>query len=118
MQLNVSVLTDPKAFRDMKGEWNSLLEESEARNIFLTWEWMHTWWEIYGRNSELHIILLRNPLGQLVGIAPFKLSEQSILGIAKTRILEFIGWGGDVTTEHLDIIARKGMGKGRHSLRY
>ena len=108
MQLSVTLLTDPRVFQGMKTEWNALLEESEANNIFLTWEWMHTWWEIFGHDYELHIITVRNPLGELVGIAPFKASERGILRIDKSRVLEFIGWGGDVTTEYLDIIARKG----------
>jgi CelD/BcsL family acetyltransferase involved in cellulose biosynthesis len=106
--LSVSPVKDSKAFQGMKVEWNVLLEESEANNIFLTWEWMYTWWEIYGQDYELYIITVRNPLGELVGIAPFKVSERGILRGDRSRALEFIGWGGDVPTEYLDIIAKKG----------
>jgi len=107
-QLSVSLITEAEAFREIRSEWNALLGESEANNIFLTWEWMHTWWEVYGQDYELHIVTVRNPLGVLVGIAPCKVSERGIPGIDKCRVLEFIGWGGDVTSEYLDIIARKG----------
>ena len=110
-QLTVTVLKDPEAFREIKAEWNSLLQESEANNVFLSWEWMHTWWEIYGRNYQLHTIAVRTPSGELVGIAPLKMAERGIQAIHKSQVLEFIGWGGDVTTEYLDIIARKGWEK-------
>lgn len=109
MEISVSLLTDSKAFQEMKVEWNVLLRESQSNNVFLTWEWLHTWWEIYGKTSKLHIIAVRNYLGELIGIAPFKVSKRSILGIGKSRVLEFIGCGGDVTTEYLDIIAKKGL---------
>ena len=108
MEISVSLLTDSRAFQGMKAEWNQLLKESESNNIFLTWEWLHTWWKIYGETSELNIIAVRDHLGKLVGIAPFKVAKRRSLGIGSTRVLEFIGWGGDVTTEYLDIIAKKG----------
>lgn len=108
METSINLLTDSAAFQKMRGEWNALLKESESDNVFLTWEWLYTWWDIYGKTSELNIIVVRGPSGELVGIAPLKISMRKSLGIGRARVLEFIGWGGDVTTEYLDIIAKKG----------
>lgn len=108
METGINLLTDSSAFQKMKGEWNALLKESESDNVFLTWEWLYTWWDIYGKTSELNIIVVRDPSGGLVGIAPFKISMRKSLGIGRVRVLEFIGCGGDVTTEYLNIIAKRG----------
>jgi CelD/BcsL family acetyltransferase involved in cellulose biosynthesis len=108
VQLLITPITETKAFVEIKKEWNALLAESRVNNIFLTWEWMHTWWCVYGHEYKLQIITVRLQSGKLVGIAPFKMKERNILGIHRERILEFIGVGEDVTTEYVDIIARIG----------
>jgi CelD/BcsL family acetyltransferase involved in cellulose biosynthesis len=76
--------------------WNALLKESETRSVFLTWQWLATWWECFGTGRELFTIaVLRSD--QLVGIAPLMLRHE-----AGTRIVEFLGRGA---SEYCDFIA-------------
>lgn len=104
--LSFSVIQNTPAFSKLKKEWESLLVNSDSNNIFLTWEWMHTWWAVYGKNYELALIEARKNDGQLIGIAPFKYFRNRLF--TKSARLEFIGDGSDVKTEYLDIIAWKG----------
>jgi CelD/BcsL family acetyltransferase involved in cellulose biosynthesis len=101
-----SVVRDPFDFSKLKGEWGNLLENSDSNNIYLTWEWLHTWWAIFGKNCELALIEVREKGGNLIGIAPFKFSRRRVF--AGKRKMEFIGNGSDITSEYLDIIVRRG----------
>ena len=40
----ITVITDIRAFQELREEWNSLLDASGSWNPFLTWEWMWAWW--------------------------------------------------------------------------
>ncbi len=56
-------------FHSMKDEWNSLLAKSAVDNFFLRWEWIHTWWLVFGDLRTL-CILTAHVDGRLAGIAP------------------------------------------------
>ncbi|MCX5799992.1 MAG: GNAT family N-acetyltransferase [Candidatus Eisenbacteria bacterium] len=86
-----------------RAEWNQLLSRSNA-NIFLTWEWVSTWWEFFGTNSVLFVVAVRDAGGKLVGLAPLKISSRKTLGLFPVRLLEFIGYGSPVSPEYLDFI--------------
>jgi hypothetical protein len=36
--------------------WNSLLVNSSSDTIFLTWEWIESWWKNYGSNRPLFVL--------------------------------------------------------------
>lgn len=57
-------------FGALKPEWNDLLHRSCCDNLFLTWEWLSTWWKHLGE-GELQLLGFRTEEdGRLVGIAP------------------------------------------------
>ncbi len=58
--------------------------------MFLTWEWLVTWWQIFGAGRSLRLVTLRDPGGTLVAIAPFALREARRAGV-RTRVLELLG---------------------------
>jgi CelD/BcsL family acetyltransferase involved in cellulose biosynthesis len=80
----------------LREEWDALLCESSADCIFLTWEWMSSWWRHLGGDRSLHIVEVRDG-SQLLGIAPFVISHGR---------LEFIATGV-VGSDYLDLIARR-----------
>jgi CelD/BcsL family acetyltransferase involved in cellulose biosynthesis len=109
MGLRIEPVFEPDQFRALGEQWNALLAASPADNVFLSWEWISTWWDVYGANSRLYVLSLRDDDGVLVGIAPLRIRRRSRLaGIVRLRVVEFIGTGGDVTPEYLDLIARPG----------
>ncbi|HEX6179509.1 MAG TPA: hypothetical protein VF057_14190, partial [Thermoanaerobaculia bacterium] len=97
----IGVITETRNFEALRGEWSELLDASSAHSIFLTWEWLFAWWKHLGGERQLSIITVRSRRdGQLLGVAPF----------SKTRrgLLEFLATGA-VSSDHLDVIARRGV---------
>lgn len=54
----------------MKEEWNLLLGRSRSDTVFLRWEWIHAWWNVFREGKALLILTAREG-GRLVGVAPF-----------------------------------------------
>lgn len=109
-EYSVSVVSLSAEFANLHDPWNELLRSSHRKSICLTWEWLHTWWEVYGEDGmRLHIIVVR--LGDIpVGIAPFWIQTAKRAGLIPIRTLRFLGTGEPdavaVVSEYLDIIAR------------
>lgn len=102
--LDLVQIQDEAGLRALRHEWNALLQSSCSNNLFLTWEWVSTWWRIYGDGSRLRVLAARSPEGRLVGVAPLKSACRKVLGLWVVEVIEFIGHGGDVTPEYLDFI--------------
>lgn len=65
----VEVLT---AFQGLRDEWNTAAAAGADPNVFMTWDWLHTWWTHFGEpnpDARLHIVTLRDEDG-LVAAAP------------------------------------------------
>ena len=105
----IDVLTTPAQFYELENEWNSLLSDSSSNSIFLTWEWVSTWWKYFQNNTELWIIVARDAITQeLTGIAPLAVKMfRNIAGINQQRLI-FLG-NGFAAPDHLDFIIRNGF---------
>jgi CelD/BcsL family acetyltransferase involved in cellulose biosynthesis len=99
--MNVERIASTEAFRDLRPEWNRLLATSRADCVFLTWEWMFTWWQHFHRGRELAILAVRDG-GELVALAPFVLRRARRVGLEWTW-LEFLAHGV-VGSDYLDVI--------------
>lgn len=87
--LCVEVISSEAGFDAIAEEWNSLVKAADVQ-IFQTYEWQRIWWEIFGGNNLLHILLFRNQ-EQLVGIMPMFFDCHRILGTPVYRCLRMIG---------------------------
>jgi CelD/BcsL family acetyltransferase involved in cellulose biosynthesis len=98
-------------FSGMRGEWNHLLEKSAANEVFLSWEWMYSWWDVFKRPSRKLLILLgKNSSGKIIGIAPFYVDIGKGYGLGKKRILRFCS-SLETYPDHLDLIYEKDYGE-------
>jgi len=94
--VQVRVLRTGAELETLRAEWDDVLSESSADCLFLTWEWMTSWWRHLGGDRTLHLIEVRNG-SRLIGLAPFMTSRGR---------LEFMGTG-TVGSDYLDLIARR-----------
>jgi CelD/BcsL family acetyltransferase involved in cellulose biosynthesis len=102
--MHIEVVRDTSGFSMLRTEWNDLLSRSLADTIFLTWEWVFSWWQSYAKaNDSLYIITVRDTAGQLIGIFPFYRRAQRWLPLKPMNTLRFIG-DGSWDSDYLDAI--------------
>jgi len=105
MSAVIERIADAQTFERLRGEWETLLQASAANNLFLTWEWLATWWKHLSTERELFVLTVRAG-GELVAIAPFSLRRRR-LGAMSSPSVEFLGTGS-VGSDYLDLIVRGG----------
>jgi CelD/BcsL family acetyltransferase involved in cellulose biosynthesis len=90
--LTVDVITDVEGFRALEHDWRALYEASREATPFQTWDWLYTWWEVYGAPDTLRLVTVRDG-DRLAGVLP--------LMVAGRGRLQFIGTG---LSDHLDAV--------------
>src|SRR5690349_19277347 len=103
--MNIELVEDAEAFFGLRDEWNALLKASNSDTVFLTHEWLSSWWRHLSEGRRLSILLAREN-GDLIGILPVA-RRQPQYARMMPRLLEFLG-SGLIGSDYLDLIARKG----------
>ena len=86
----VRVVTEWGEFESLAGIWYELIQDVGSDNsIYLTHEWLSTWWRHFGEGKKLNILLIEKQ-GQVIGIVPLMRTEYRI-GLLRVRALETIG---------------------------
>lgn len=57
--LRVETVSGTDGLHHLRQEWNCLLQQSDADCLFLTWEWLATWWKHLSGDRELSIMSVR-----------------------------------------------------------
>ena len=102
----IEIIDDTERFEQLHGEWNELLESSVADCLFLTWEWLFTWWKHLANDRRLFVVVVRSD-GKMIAIAPLTLTVPRGASFLALRSLEFLGTGV-VGSDYLDVIVRGG----------
>ncbi len=107
--LTVEEITDSERFERLGPEWDSLLERTGNPTLYLTHEWLFTWWRCCKSDKMKLLILLVSDETGLRGIAPLMEVRTNVLGIPVTKI-EFLTTTRHAYSPHnysgsLDIIA-------------
>ena len=85
-------------FENLRDEWNELYIECQSTTIFLSWDWMFTWWEVFNQsiNSKLSILSVYEN-DKLIGLAPFHILHSFPKSLIHGRTICFIGSGEENT---------------------
>ena len=75
--------------REFGIHWNNLVESSKDNHIFLTLEWLATWWKYYRAHRELVLLAVKDN-DKVLAVAPLMESTYELFGF-KLRKIEFIG---------------------------
>jgi len=100
MAARVEIIRDQDALERLRPEWTSLLRRSGTRNIFLTPEWMLTWWEMYGGQAQLFLVAVWAE-DRLIGLLPLFITS------AVPRQLRLVG-STAVCSDRLDGLLEEG----------
>ena len=94
----IEIVRDSHRFAALHSEWNDLLRKSRTNTVFLTWEWLHTWWKHLADGRELFLVTVRRG-ASLIAIAPLAMNR----AWSSMTTLEFLGIGS-VGSDYLDFI--------------
>jgi CelD/BcsL family acetyltransferase involved in cellulose biosynthesis len=106
LRTTVETLDEAPAFAALQQEWDELLQSSGSDGLFLTWEWLFTWWKHLARERQLSILAVRRD-GELAALAPCAVRRPSLIHRRPLPVLEFLG-SGLVGSDYLDVIVRRG----------
>jgi len=104
---------DEARFATAAEEWQRLLANSDADPLFLSWHWMHGWWQNFRDfTDKLQLIAVRGDQGELLGLAPLhRHTGHYLKGWLPVERLEFIGYCSDqpagLMTEYLGFILHR-----------
>ena len=89
------------------GKWERLLARSPSASIFVTPEWLGSWWTAFAPERRLLALLFLDSAGELVGLAP--LYQDIIDGPLGLRLkrLRLVGDGSN-GSDNLDFVLRPG----------
>jgi CelD/BcsL family acetyltransferase involved in cellulose biosynthesis len=80
----------------LRDEWNKVLEKCPDNNVFLTWEFLWTYWNHLGGERKLRTMVIRDK-NEIIGIAPFRQSRYSFEKALGYNVIEPLGYGADYT---------------------
>jgi CelD/BcsL family acetyltransferase involved in cellulose biosynthesis len=105
-RLDHTVVRETGGFASLREEWDDLYRNCPSATPFSSWEWLFSWWEVYGEGSyKLRLITLRDRTsGLLVGLLPF---------MARRGRLFFLGDSARalywyIMTPYKDVLVREG----------
>ncbi|MGA2775285.1 MAG: GNAT family N-acetyltransferase [Candidatus Omnitrophota bacterium] len=96
--MEIKRISKEEDFLKLKDCWNSLLFKSNLGNIFLTWEWLYNWWQVFKGSRDKLFILVGMDNDEVVGIAPCYINGRFY------KKIRFLG-SGIVCSEYLSFIA-------------
>jgi CelD/BcsL family acetyltransferase involved in cellulose biosynthesis len=93
----VDVIDHVDGFDALRSEWDQAASANVDTNVFLTWEWLRTWWRHFGQSSSrtrLHLVVVRDTDG-LVAAAPLFRARRGIGPLRATLLQQVSFDAGD-----------------------
>ena len=87
-------------FLELRHEWDKVLERSRDKNIFLTWEYLSTYWKHFGKEKKLRILCIEDE-NKIIAIAPLRQSRYGFQAPFGYDVIEPLGYRG-LTPEGAD----------------
>jgi len=86
--------------------WNGLLQTCSRTSIFMTPEWLFSWWQAFGAGKQLLTLIFHDGDQKIVGVAPMYVEQQGFWGL-RLNVLRLLGAGsGD--SDALDFLVSPG----------
>lgn len=100
--VRVRCLTRIEQLHALRPEWEQLAADCPDSTIFQTWQWVTTWYELFGAGASPRVFVARDRDGRLAGIVPCSLPAVTPL---RPRVLYLLGRGKGLT-EYADALLR------------
>jgi len=87
--MKVERIQDLESLKEQKNRWNELLFSSEQNCLFLTHEWISSWWNCFSEDNSLEILIFKDEKENPVGIAPFMTKNKTLRFIASHEVSDY-----------------------------
>ncbi len=102
-RLDAAVLCSTTEFASLKEEWDALYGSCPSATPFQSWQWLYSWWEVYGEGSQLRLVTLRDGDGLLVGLLPLIVRSGRLLLLGDSTSILY----RHVMTPYKDVLVRE-----------
>jgi CelD/BcsL family acetyltransferase involved in cellulose biosynthesis len=79
------VVTEYATFLRLEAEWNGAVTRAGVPHPFLLHEWLRTWWNCFGVERRLHIVIVRDG-SAIVAIAPLMAEHTHMYGLPVRKL--------------------------------
>lgn len=90
---NLFEVNGTNQFFELRNEWNKVLETSRDKNVFLTWEYLFSYWKHFGKGKKLRILCIEDK-NEIIAIAPLRQSRYGFAGLIGYDVIEPLGYRG------------------------
>lgn len=104
----LEIVRTEAGFDALRPIWDELLESSHTRTPFMRWDWVRLWWELYGADYELALVVAKDGFGVVQAIAPLVIGCSSSGARQYLKQLCWLGGVGDVEGEVMDFLVPAG----------
>jgi CelD/BcsL family acetyltransferase involved in cellulose biosynthesis len=94
----IQEIVDLAGLESLEADWNAWLERTETRSVFMTFDWMVTWWRHFHDGRSLFILVQRDG-GEVVCILPMMVASRVRNGVT-LRFASFLASG---TSDALEV---------------
>jgi len=105
----IQIVSGFEDWQSMSRIWNTLLNDSAAITLFLSWEWLYTWAKTYLNSDRSLYLICVYDANELVGVAPFYIQKVR-RKLVTLREIRFLG-SPEAGSDYLDVFMRKGREK-------
>ena len=99
-------IADAQGFTRCERDWRALLEAGGVDTPFLSFEWLHAWWRVFGRRGALELLAARRN-GATVALLPLFRRPPRPLRLEPFPVRALLGTGA-VGSDYLDLIGDDG----------
>tara|TARA_R110001583_G_scaffold19603_8_gene76559 strand:- start:9178 stop:10302 length:1125 start_codon:yes stop_codon:yes gene_type:complete len=99
------IMTSWSEIEKLQAEWNTLLEQSDANSVFLTWQWMDSWKKTCSAQTKPFFVVLKQA-HKIVAIAPFYIQPYRLFKCLTYKVLRFAGDQG-IGSEYSNFIVEQ-----------
>jgi peptidoglycan/xylan/chitin deacetylase (PgdA/CDA1 family)/CelD/BcsL family acetyltransferase involved in cellulose biosynthesis len=104
--MRVAEIRTEEEFQQLKPTWDELVNQSASKSIFITWEWVWTWWRAYGVPGDLFLLVFSDEDATARGVAPLRRKRLRKYG-QKVETISFVG-DSSFDSDYLDFIVAAG----------
>ena len=90
---HIRIIDNWQDFEQLQSIWDTLLQQSDANCLFLSWDWINCWRLAARQPITPHIVVIEQD-SQVIAIAPFYIQKYKLLNCIPYHVLRYLADAG------------------------